>query len=94
MDELRDFLTSSPIARQTKLPATVVLRRLRTSSAELLVIKEKGDFGPVPIDAKACELEVGGQTVARGKIVRSHGRMHFKVTETLFEAELEKAGGK
>lgn len=94
MDRLSDFLTHSPIAEQTKLPATVVIKRMHTSSAELLSIKEKGEFGPLVIDGKKCELEIGGQVVARGRIVRNRGKLHFRVTENMFEIELQKVGEK
>jgi hypothetical protein len=79
MDGLRQFLEESPIAHRVKLPTSIVLRRLSLSHSELEGIVESGAFAPE--GGETCELEVGGQSVARGRIVRRGGASYFKVLE-------------
>jgi hypothetical protein len=80
MDELRRFLEESPIAARVALPASVVLRRLSISPEEAASAAESGNFSPSGGEG-VCELEVGGQCVARGRIVRRRGKSFFKVVE-------------
>ena len=80
MIDLQTFLAESPIAKRTKLEATVILKREQTSSSALFAAKERGALGPLEIDTRSCELEVGGQVIARGAIVRRRGKSFLKVT--------------
>jgi hypothetical protein len=79
MDSLRSFFDQSPIAEAVELPAALVVRRLKLSPDAIGGIAESGTFSPQ--GAPACELEVGGQCLARGKIIRKRGRSFFKVME-------------
>jgi len=87
MDELKRFLEESPIATKVSLPSGLVLRRLSLSPEDVESIVESGDFSPAgspkgsPIGDEVCELEAGGQLIARGRIVRRRGKAYFKVVE-------------
>jgi hypothetical protein len=95
MDELKRFLEESPIAAKVALPTGVVLRRLSLSPDAVQSIVESGGFSPgaaplgsaeglprgLPKGDEVCELEVGGQCIARGRIVRRRGKAYFKVVE-------------
>ena len=88
MNNLKTFLETTSTARKVRLGTRVVLARTRLSPSDLLDIQENGTYGPVPAAERTCELEAGGQIVARGRIVRKGGELHFKVDET---ADLEAA---
>ena len=92
MADVSAYLADSPIAKRVKLPATLVLKREQKSSSELLAIKEKGLFGPVEIAMAACELEVGGQIVATGRIVRRRGETYLKVSSVTFKNDSADGG--
>jgi hypothetical protein len=78
MDGFRRFLEESPIAAAVELPAAVVIRRLKLSPDAISGIAERGTLEPE--GGEVCELEVGGQCLARGRIVRKRGMSYFKVT--------------
>jgi len=80
-DTAQAFMEGSPLAHRIRLGTRVVIQRTRLSPAELLRIKDQGEYGPVPREQQICELEVGGRIVARGKIVRRRGVYRFKVPE-------------
>jgi hypothetical protein len=79
MESLQRFLEESPIAAKVSVPATIVLRRLSLSPEEVSDIADSGSF--VLRGGECCELEVGGQCIARGRIVRKRGRCYFKLLE-------------
>jgi hypothetical protein len=79
MDDLKRFLEESPIAARVALPTNIVVRRLTLNPEAVESIAESGTF--TPSGGEACELEVGGQCIARGRIVRRRGRSYFKVLE-------------
>jgi hypothetical protein len=79
MDDLKKFLEESPIASRVTLPSIVVVRDLKLSYAAVKGIMENVGFEPS--GSETCELEVGGQRIARGRIVRKRGEYFFKVTE-------------
>lgn len=81
-DRLRTFLESSPLAERVRLKARVVLHRARLTPRGIRAIREAGRYGPIPRPEELCELEVGGQVVARGRIVRRRGECWFQVLET------------
>jgi hypothetical protein len=62
------------------LPSRVVVHRCTLDAGALADLAARGEF--VPGGAGTCELEVGGQVVARGRMVRKGGRHFFRVTET------------
>jgi hypothetical protein len=75
------FLMRSPAAKRVRLPARVVIGRGAHSLRDVRAIAEAGTFSPAFNPQPACELEVAGLVVARGRIVRKGGRLFFKVTE-------------
>jgi hypothetical protein len=66
-----------------QLPTRIVVHRAELTTAVLAVVVQKGELAPA--DGDTCELEAGGQVLARGKIVRKRGRYFFKVLETAKE---------
>jgi hypothetical protein len=82
MDEsLRSFLEQSPLAEKVRLASRVVLHRTALSIREILAIRQRGGYGPVPGRSAGCELVAGGQVLARGRIVRRRGKCWFQVLE-------------
>lgn len=59
------------------LPTRVIVNRSELSASGLAGIVQEGEYSPVEGDT--CELEAGGQVLARGRIVRRRGRWFFKV---------------
>lgn len=84
--ELTDFLTNSLIAKKVKLPGKIVIHRAAYSPVEIAAMKSKGSYGPIPREEAVCELEVNGEVIARGKIVKKAGEFYFKVLELHKEA--------
>ena len=78
MKDWKTFLADSPIAARVTLPTFVVLHRLTMSPTDVARATREGALEPA--DDAACMLEVGGQCVAQGRIVRRGGRSWFKVT--------------
>ena len=62
------------------LSSRVVIHRCTLDAGALAAVAARGEFVQGP--GETCELEVGGQVVARGRIVRKGGRHFFKVIET------------
>jgi len=84
MDEsMAEFLASSSAAQRIKLPARVVLHRTVLTPREIARIKSGERTLSPDSDEAVCELEVGGQVVAKGRIVRRRGRYQFKVREVM-----------
>jgi len=79
MDDFKRFLEESAIASEVSLPTKVILHRLCLSPGAIEGMAERGSF--TPDGGEVCELEVGGQCVARGRIVRRMGKSWFKVLE-------------
>jgi hypothetical protein len=65
------------------LPTRIIVNRRELSAADFGEIVQRGALGPAGEDT--CELEAGGQILARGKIVKRRGRYFFKVLETAEE---------
>ena len=61
----------------------VIVHRSEISTTALGEIIRKGEFAPP--DGEVCELEAGGQVIARGRIVRRRGVSCFKLLETAKE---------
>ena len=78
-DKLVRFLTESPLAKKIRLPSAVVVARTEMSPQDVARITRAGAYGPIPRNEEICELVVGGQRIARGKIVRRKGEYYFKV---------------
>ena len=79
--EFTRFLESSHIARTVRPDACVVMKRMRMSPTDLYRIKESGAYEAGVINTASCELEIGGQVVAVGKIVRRRKKSYLKITE-------------
>ncbi len=66
------------------LPTRIIVGRVALTAAALADVVSAGELPAPP--GGTCELEAGGQILARGKIVRKRGRYYFSVTETAEEA--------
>jgi hypothetical protein len=67
------------MAKKIKLPAKVVVQRTELSPRDVMNIKQSGVYGPIPKQDEICELCIGGQRIALGRIVRRKGEYYFKV---------------
>jgi hypothetical protein len=85
MDDFNRFLEESPIAERVALPTRIIERRLSLSPAEVSDIIESGSLAPE--GGAVCELEIGGQRIAAGRIVRKRGKCYFKLREMGKEEE-------
>jgi hypothetical protein len=65
------------------LPTRIIVNRRELSAQAFGEIVQKGALEPAGDDT--CELEAGGQVLARGRIVKRRGRYYFKVLETAGE---------
>ncbi len=72
------------VLERIRIPTRVIVRRLELTPGALADIVRTGTF--TPADGAVCELEAGGKTIARGKIVRRRGAHWFKVREIAEEA--------
>jgi len=70
------------ILDRVTLPTRIIVNRVQLTAAALSDLVSKGEFSP---GGETCELEAGGQVLARGKIVRRRGAYFFKVVETAKE---------
>ncbi len=68
------------ILERISLPTRIIVQRTTLSTAALSAIVQKEELAPV--GGETCELEAGGQVLARGKIVKRRGEHYFKVLET------------
>ena len=71
---------------KVKLDTRIVLHRTGLSPEDMAVIRQSKEYGPIPREQEVCELEVGGQVIARGRIIRKKGAWYFKVRETAEKA--------
>ncbi len=90
-EKLVRFLAESAMAKKIRLPATVVVQRTEMSPRDVLNVKRSGVYGPIPAEEEICELVVGGQRIASGKIVRRKGEYYFKVLRLAGRAEKKEA---
>ena len=79
MGDLKRFLDESPIAASVSLPTTIIVHRSTMNPSDVERMVEQGSV--VPGGEGTCDLEIGGQCVARGRVVRRQGELWFKVTE-------------
>ncbi|MBA7682456.1 hypothetical protein ES703_90806 [subsurface metagenome] len=89
-ESMFESFSNSPVAEKVKLDTRIVLHRTRLSPEDMAVIRQSKEYGPIPREQEVCELEVGGQVIARGRIIRKKGAWYFKVRET---AEKERKQG-
>jgi hypothetical protein len=81
------FLQTSKIADIVKLPVTIVVQETKLSPNDLVEIEQSGVYGPVNKKELVCKLEVGGQTLANGKIIKKGGEYFFKIIELIYREE-------
>ena len=62
------------------LPTRLIVHRAELTAADLAAIVQRGEYAPV--EGAVCELEAGGQILARGRMVRRRGEWFFKVLAT------------
>jgi hypothetical protein len=67
------------ILDRVTLPTRIIVNRAEQSATGLAGIVQKGEYCPAAGDT--CEMEAGGQVLARGRIVRRRGGFFFKVIE-------------
>jgi len=79
MGDLKRFLDESPLAASVSLPTTIIVHRSTMNPSDVERMIEQGSV--VPGGERTCDLEIGGQCVARGRVVRRRGEVWFKVTE-------------
>jgi hypothetical protein len=82
-DKLVRFLTESQIAARIKLPTMVVVQQTEMSPRDVMEVKRAGSYGPILQKDEICELYIGGQRIALGKIVKSKGEYYFMVSRFL-----------
>jgi hypothetical protein len=78
-DKLKHYLDESVIARKIKLPGRVIVHRTRMSALDIRECITRESIGPIPKKEEVCELEIGGEFLAYGKIVIKNGEHFFKV---------------
>lgn len=79
--DLTDFFTHSLIAKKVKLPGKIVIHRTSYNPAEIAVMNKTARYGPISPEEEVCELEVNGEVIATGKIIKKAGEFYFKVKE-------------
>jgi hypothetical protein len=67
------------ILDRVTLPTRIIVKRMELTAAALAQVLQSGELSPA--DGGVCELEAGGQVLARGRIVKRGGKFWFKVTE-------------
>ena len=82
MEDLQELIAGAPRADAVTLATRVVVERGRATAAQLAEI---GAGEPLRLhEARACcELEIGGQVVARGRIERRRGVTQFVCEEVV-----------
>jgi hypothetical protein len=85
---LSDFL-KKPVTERVKLKGRVIINRplLNTDDVEKIGRDKSAVFSD---KTGTCELNVGGQVLAKGKIVKKKGGYYFKITDL----NSDKNGGK
>jgi hypothetical protein len=75
--------TRAHLLDRISIPTRLIVNRFELTTAALADALSKGELAPAA--ERTCELEAGGQIVARGKIVKRGGRYFFKVLESAKE---------
>lgn len=78
---LKDFLKRSPLSHMIKLNTEIILCRSSINSEEFESNLADQEMSLQLPTGRTHELEVNGQTIAMGKIVKKWGRPYFKVTK-------------
>jgi hypothetical protein len=80
-----EFINSSYIGENVKLPVNLIIHRTSLSPDELETIKNEEKYIYHNEKDKLYEIEAGGEVLAKGKIVKSNGEYYFKVVKTIGE---------
>lgn len=83
MEDWKRFAEESPLAGRIKIPTRIVVQRFDASPAALTAILASRTLEPE--GGEVCELEAGGRTVGRGRIVKRGGGWFLKIAETAEE---------
>jgi hypothetical protein len=67
------------------IPTRIIVDRIELTAAALAEALSRGEL--LTGGGATCELEAGGQILARGKIVKRRGGFFFKVRETAEEGK-------
>ena len=78
-ENLKSFLENSPISENIKLDSRIIINRTNLTPLDIFNIKQEKEFLTIRKDSEICELEVGGQVLATGKIISKKGKYFFKV---------------
>jgi hypothetical protein len=68
-----------PMLERIPVPTRIIVRRSEMSASALAEVVQAGEYAPS--GGATCELEAGGEIIARGRIVKRWGRYCFKITE-------------
>ena len=68
-----------PMLERIPVPTRIIVHRSEMSASALAEIVQAGEL--TPSEGAVCELEAGGEAIARGRIVRRWGRYCFRITE-------------
>ena len=79
------LLCGASLAKKIKLESRVVVHRVDLSAEDIINIKKHGKYGPIPDSKRICELEVNGNVIAQGKIIKKHGEYYFKILKPCLE---------
>jgi len=61
------------------LPTRIIVNRVELTPTALAQVLQSGEISPG--GSPVCELEAGGQVLARGRVVKRRGTYWFEVTE-------------
>lgn len=80
--KLKEFINDSFIGTNVKLNADIIIRKTELSPDELAAIRDEGKY-VFREKNKIYEMEIGGEVMARGKIVKKKNGYFFKITDIL-----------
>ena len=74
-----DAFLDGPVARRIAFPGRVVIRRGQMTLAEFRGMATAGEV--TVSGSPLCELEIGGEVIARGRIEEEDGEYYFVAQE-------------
>ena len=77
--QMEDFLLASVLAKKISLPSSIVVHRTSLSLLDVRDLYRLKVYPHIPKDETTCELEIGAQRLARGRIIKKCGEYYFKV---------------
>ncbi|MBN1409418.1 MAG: hypothetical protein JW969_01145 [Spirochaetales bacterium] len=79
MGNLTNFFQNSPMSKKIKLPSRIVVHRTGLSPEDIVRIREDGKYS-IGREETVYELEIGGQTIGYGKMIKKGGKHFLKLT--------------